>query len=85
MNDDLRDQLKAISGRERERVGQEKVEERFLNGIAPMLVTPNTTSDVNAPARLADLLDEVAHLILRYVRLPAPDLAVLVACWIALT
>jgi hypothetical protein len=85
MSDDgVREELAAITGRERERVTQEKVEELFLNGIASMLVAPDTTSEGNAP-RLADLLDEVAHLILRYVRLPAPALAVLVACWIALT
>jgi Protein of unknown function (DUF3631) len=85
MSDDLAAKLAAISSRERERVGQEKVEERFLNGIAPMLVAPAPTSEVTAPPRVADLLDETAHLIVKYVRLPAPALAVLVACWIALT
>ena len=34
---------------------------------------------------LADLLEEIALLIRRYIQLPAPDLALVIACWITLT
>jgi hypothetical protein len=35
--------------------------------------------------RLADLLDQVAHLIEIYIKLPIKALSLLVACWIVLT
>ena len=50
----------------------------------PRLGDPEV-EESTTPSRLADLIDEAAHLIVRYARLPVPDLTVLVACWIALT
>ncbi len=38
----------------------------------------------NTPT-LADLLDETAHLVTTYAKLPVQELAILIACWIALT
>ncbi len=43
-----------------------------------------STLPVDKP-RLADLLDQVAHLIGTYTKLPANALSVLIACWVALT
>jgi Fe-S-cluster formation regulator IscX/YfhJ len=39
----------------------------------------------NAAVRLADVLDEIAGLIQRFIALPHADLAMLIACWIANT
>lgn len=43
------------------------------------------TFQYNSTAMLADILDEAAHLITTYAKLPVKEVAVLVACWIALT
>lgn len=82
--DGLREELAAAHSRSQARIGQEKVEARFLDGIATMVVDAAPT-EPEEPARLADLLDEVAHLISRYTRLPVAAFAMLIACWIANT
>lgn len=48
------------------------------------LMSDSAESD-EAPPRLADLVDQVAHTINYYCRLPSAELALLAACWIALT
>ncbi len=63
-----------------------RTHERILNGDRADIRLCNSVEQPDPPpARLADLLDESAHLIVRYARLPVPDLAVLCACWVALT
>ena len=52
------------------------------SGVAVKKVDDELT---HCTPRLADLLDEAAHLITRYAKLPFRELSVLVACWIALT
>src|SRR5512138_356439 len=79
----LGSKLAAITAREQKRIGDEKVEERFLNGIASMVSPAQTELDV--VPRLADLLDEIEHLILRVVRLPNVAFAMFIALWIVET
>src|SRR5690348_14379431 len=86
--DGLPSQLAEARDRTKQRIERgEKGNALLLNGAGdPHTSTDSTISaSLEAPPCLADLLDESAHLILRYVRLPVPWLAVLVACWIALT
>lgn len=55
-----------------------------LEAAAKSPLGPSTLNgDPPEPPRLADLLDEIDCLIRRFVRLPKPELAVLVALWIA--
>src|SRR5262249_44675993 len=68
------------------RVIEEKIEARVFEWIDKNTTLNSTTIQcLNAPPPLADLLDQTAHLILHYAKLPVSELAVLCACWVALT
>ena len=79
----FRERLAGITASETKRVGDEKVEARFLNGIKPMLPPVPAVPDI--VPRLADLLDEIECQILKFVKLPKRELAMLVALWLAET
>ncbi len=55
----------------------------LLEQVAKSPLGPPSLHDEPQPARLADLLDELDGLIRRFVKLPNPALAVLIALWIA--
>lgn len=57
------------------------IQDYFLDRLGPAL----GIEEVPPSPRLADLLDQVAHLLNHFSRLPNPNLAVLIACWIGLT
>ena len=73
----------------------DEVAERFLRGIKDLLSKQedSTANDNGAeadaatamsqPVQLSTLLDEMAALIVRFVNLPGPDIATLLAVWIA--
>jgi hypothetical protein len=67
-------------------ISEARTEERIRRGeqADPLLCDPLEEPQAILPL-LSDLLDETAHLILRYTHLPVASLAMLCGCWIALT
>jgi len=82
----LSEQVRSVDWHDALAVAATRTKERIQRGESadPRLSDSPEESTAITPL-LGDLLDEVAHLISGYTKLPIPALSVLIACWIANT